>query len=117
MSVHFSLESQDDMGYHDWEPCELYPQTEQSFDAHDEGLDLVPAVTGAGGSCDMTRYSPAFTVGNMSDALIESELDLPAGRRRSSGMSGGNRAGAAEDEVVLPADFWQPNMLYEKRRW
>lgn len=111
MDAHFSPEAQGDMGYHEWDPCELYPQTEQSFDAHEESLDFLPGVTDAGSSCFMT-HSPRFTVGDLSDDLIGFGVNLPGGGGWSLG-AGENEAGDEED--ALPPGFWQPHMLYERK--
>jgi hypothetical protein len=121
MDAQRSPEAQGDMEYHDWDPCELYPQTEQIFDANEESLDMLPGVTDAGGRRVIAQHSPTWTVGSTSDHIMEVGMDPPVcgerGRRWSINMSGANEAEAgAENGVILPPGFWKPNMLYEKKR-
>ena len=112
MDAHFSPEAQGDMGYHDWDPCELYPQTEQSFDTHEESLDWIPGLTDVGNTAP---HEPTFTLGNMSDDLIESGLPPPDRSRRWSFSQSEDPVGYEEE--VLPPGFWRPNMLYETKAW
>ncbi len=117
MDAHFSPEALGDMGYHEWDPCELYPQTERSFEVDEESLDFVPGVTDAGGSCIMT-HSPTFTVGDMSDDLMDFGVDLSGGGGGwSFGQLGTSEGEARAEEDALPPGFWQPNMLYERRKF
>jgi len=112
MDAHFSPEAHGDMGHHEWDPCELYPQTEQFFDAHGESLDWLPGLTDVGSSCITAPCSPTLAVGNMSDDFIES--GVPSPYRWPFNQS---EVPTGYEEEVLPPGFWKPNMLYETRAW
>jgi hypothetical protein len=88
MDAHFSPEAHGDMGHHDWDPCELHPQTERFFDAHGERIDWLPGLTDVASSCITAPYSPTLA-------------EVPTGY----------------EEEVLPPGFWKPNMLYETKAW
>jgi hypothetical protein len=99
MDAHFSPKAQSDMGYHDWNPCELYPQTERPFDAHEDSLDWLPGLTDEGSA------SPTLS-------MVDDFLSLPD-RSRWHTFS----KAVGDEEEVLPPGFWRPNMLYETKAW
>jgi hypothetical protein len=114
-SAKLNPDAQPDMEYHDWNPCEVYPETEQSFDLNEESFEMLPGVTDTGERCMITQGPP--NVGSMSDHVIEISMSLPVrgarGRCSSRNITraGDMEAGEEGEEGPL-ARFWRPNRLY-----
>lgn len=110
MDAHFRPDAQGDMGYRDGDPCELYPQSEQYFDAREASLAWHPGLTDVG-SC----ISPVLTSESVGDDLINDYS--PARRGWSFHQVDGSEDPSGEEEEILPPGFWKPNMLYETKAW